>query len=161
MSGNERARAITGATVTLILFVGVPYALPWYLPPQIAQLLAEAGFDLQGFLNEIMVLGAATAALTLVKGFMGKANPVSLLLSVAQNVAGLAFMVVLLGAGDVYSLGVTSFTFISENTTNHVVVDLRVFIYVMLLTVALRVVEDYLDWNEARVQAMPPGRIPP
>ena len=161
MSGNERMRAIIGAAVTLIFFVGAPYMLPKYLPPNIAQLLAESGFDLQGFINEIMILGAVTAALTLAKGFAGKASPVSLLINVAQNVATLVFMVVLLGAGDVSSLGVTSFTFSSENTTNYMVMDFRVFIYFTVLTVALRVVEVYLDWDEARVEAMPPGRIPP
>ncbi|HEX9914727.1 MAG TPA: hypothetical protein VGB32_07395, partial [Candidatus Bathyarchaeia archaeon] len=121
----------------------------------------ESGFDLQGFINEVMILGAVTAALTLAKGFAGKASPVSLLINVAQNVATLVFMVVLLGAGDVSSLGVTSFTFSSENTTNYMVMDFRVFIYFTVLTVALRVVEVYLDWDEARVEAMPPGRIPP
>ena len=161
MSGNERIRAIIGAAVTLILFVGVPYVLPEYLPPDIAQLLAESGFDLQGFINEIMILGAVTAALTLAKGFAGKASPVSLLINVAQNVATLVFMGVLLGAGALSALGVTSFTFSSENTTNHIVMDFSVFIYFTVLTVALRVVEVYLDWDEARVQAMPPGRIPP
>jgi len=161
VSGNERRGAIIGAAVTLILFVGAPYLLPEYLPSSVTQLLAESGFDLQGFINEIMILGAVTAALTLAKGFAGKASPVSLLINVAQNVATLVFMVVLLGAGDISSLGVTSFTFSSENTTNHMVMDFRVFIYFTVLTVALRVVEVYLDWDEARIQAMPPGRIPP
>jgi hypothetical protein len=161
VSGNERLGAIIGAAVTLILFVGAPYLLPEYLPSNVTQLLAESGFDLQGFINEVMILGVITAALTLAKGFLGKASPVSLLISVSQNLAGLAFMVVLLGAGDVSSLGVASFTFSSENTTNHIVMDLRVFLYVTFLTVALSVVETYLAWNEARIQAMPPGRIPP
>ncbi len=161
MSGNDRMTAIIGAAVTLILFVAVPYMLPEYLPSDIAQLLAESGFDLQVFINEVMILGAVTAALTLAKGFLGKASPVSLMISVAQDVASLFFMVVLLGAGDISSLGVTSFTFSSENTTNHIVMDFRVFIYVTVLTVALRVVEAYLNWDEARIQAMPPGRIPP
>jgi len=161
VSGNERIRAIIGAAVTLILFVGVPYMLPEYLPSNVAQLLAEVGFDLQGFINEIMILGAVTAALTLAKGFAGKASPVSLLINVAQDVASLVFIVILLGAGDVSSLGMSSFTFSLENTTNHIVMDFRVFVYVTVLTVALRVVEDYLDWDEARIQAMPPGRIPP
>jgi hypothetical protein len=161
MSGNEKLGAVIAALVTLILFVGVPYMLPEYLPPDIAQLLAQSGFELQGFINQIMILGAVTAALTLVKGFVGKASPISLVISVAQNLSSLAFMVVLLGAGNIASLGVTTITVAVENTTSHIVMDFSVFIYFTVLTVGLRVVEAYLDWSEAKAAAMPPGRIPP
>ncbi|MFH2112692.1 MAG: hypothetical protein ABIJ47_15700 [Candidatus Bathyarchaeota archaeon] len=161
MSQNEKIGAIVGALITLVLFVGVPYMLPSYIPPDIAQLLAQSGFELQGFITQIMILGAVTAALTLVKGFVGKASPISLTISVAQNVASLAFMVVLLGVGNIGSLGVTSFTVSVENTTSQIVMDLRVFIYFTVLTVGLRVVEAYLDWSEAKAAAMPPGRISP
>ncbi|OGD44412.1 hypothetical protein A3K69_00645 [Candidatus Bathyarchaeota archaeon RBG_16_57_9] len=161
MSGNERVGAVIAALVALILFVGVPYMLPWYLPPDITQLLSESGLDLQGLMNQIMILGAVTAALTLVKGFVGRASPISLAISVAQNVASLAFMVVLLGAGDFASLGVTSFTVSVSSTTSHVIMDFRVFVYFTALTVALRVAEAYLAWSEAKAEALPPGRIPP
>lgn len=161
MSANEKLGAVIAALVTLILFVGVPYMLPGYMPPDISQLLAQSGFELQGFINQIMILGAVTAALTLVKGFVGKASPISLVISVAQNLSSLAFMVVLLGAGNIASLGVTTITVTVENTTSHIVMDFSVFVYFTVLIVGLRVVEAYLDWSEAKAALMPPGRIPP
>jgi len=127
--------------------------LPSYIPHDVAQLLAQSGFELRGFINQMMILGAVTAALTLVKGYVGKASPVSLIVSVAQNVASLAFMVVLLGVGDIGSLGITSFTLNVENATSRVVMDLRVFIYFTVLTVGLRLMEAYLGWSEARAAA--------
>jgi len=161
MSANEKLGAVIAALVTLILFVGVPYMLPQYLPTDIAQLLAQSGFELQGFINQIMILGAVTAALILVKGFVGKASPISLVISVAMNLASLVFIVVLLGAGDVASLGVTTFTVAVENTTSHIVMDFSVFVYFTVLTIVLRTVEAYLDWSEAKAAKMAPGRIPP
>jgi len=161
LSGNERPRAVAAALITLILFVGVPYVLPSIIPADIAELLAQSGVDIQEVIKQIMILGAFTAALTLVKGFIGKASRVSLLISVALNVASLVFMVALLGVGDLGSLGLTSFTVTAEGTTSHIVMDLRAFIYFTVIIVGLRVVESYMEWSDARVAAMPPGRIPP
>lgn len=161
MSLNKRLRAMVGALVTLILFVVVPYTISPYLPPYISQLLAQSEFELQGFLNQIMILGAVTAAMTLVKGFVSEASKVSLVISVAQNLASLVFTAMLLGIGNMGSLGITYFTVRVENTTSHIAMNLRVFIYFTVLIVGLRVVEAYLVWDEARIEAMPPGRIPP
>ena len=161
MSGNEKIGAIIGALITLILFVGVPYLLPTYIPADIAELLAQSGFEMQSFINQIMIIGVITAALTLVKGFVGKASIISLLVSVAQNLASLVFTVVLLGVGDIGSLGLTSFTVSLENITSYIVMDLRAFIYFTVLVVGLRVVEAYLKWSEARAELTRPGRIPP
>jgi hypothetical protein len=116
---------------------------------------------MQSFINQIMIIGVITAALTLVKGFVGKASIISLLVSVAQNLASLVFTVVLLGVGDIGSLGLTSFTVSLENITSYIVMDLRAFIYFTVLVVGLRVVEAYLKWSEARAELTRPGRIPP
>lgn len=151
--------AIISAAITLIIFVGVPYILPQYLPENIMQSVVDSGFDLSGFLNQIMLIGALTAALTLVKGFVDEASVISLLVSVAQNVSTIAFTVILLGAGNIASLGITEMNIEVEGLTSVIVMDLRVFIYFTLLTVALRVIKSYLEWNEARIDAAPPGRI--
>ncbi len=146
--------AIISAAITLILFVGIPYMLPQYLPENIMQSVVDSGF-----LNQIMLIGAVTAVLTLIKGFVEDSSVVSLLVSVAQNLSTVAFTVILLGAGNIASLGITEMTIELEGLTSVIVMDLRVFIYFTLLTVALRVIKSYLEWNEARIDAAPPGRI--
>lgn len=151
--------AVISAAITLALFVGVPYILPQYLPPDITQSFIDSGFDLSGFLNQIMLIGAVTAALTLVRGFVDEASVISLVVSIAQNLSTIAFTVIFLGAGNIASLGITEITVDLEGLTSVITMDLRVFIYFTLLTVGLRVIKSYLEWSEARVEAAPPGRI--
>ena len=98
---TKNIRPVISAIITLILFVVVPYMLPEYIPPDINQLIAESGIDLDWFLNEIMLIGAVTATITLVKELAGKTSSVWLLASLAQNVSSLVFTLILLGAGDI------------------------------------------------------------
>ena len=157
---TKNIRPVVSAIITLILFVVVPYMLPEYLPPDVNQLIAESGIDLDWFLNEIMLVGAVTAAITLVKGLAGKTSTVWLLASLAQNVSSLVFTLILLGAGDIMSLGVVELTMYAGNATNYITVNMRVLIYLSIEVVALSMIRSYLRWREARVEAAPPGRIP-
>jgi len=157
---TKKIRPFISAIITLILFVVVPYMLPEYIPPDINQLVAESGIDLDWFLKEIMVVGAVTAAITLVKGLAGKTSPVWLLASLAQNVSSLAFTLILLGAGDIMSLGVVELTMDAENATNYITMNMRVLLYLSIEVVILSMIRSYLLWREARIEAAPPGRIP-
>jgi hypothetical protein len=80
---TKKIRPVVSAIITLILFVVVPYMLPEYIPPDVNQLIAESRIDLDWFLNEIMLVGAATAIITLVKGLAGKTSTLWLLASLA------------------------------------------------------------------------------
>lgn len=153
-------RPVVSATITIILFVVVPYMLPEYIPPDIDRLIVESGFDLDWFLKQIMVMGAITAAITLVKGLAGKTSPVWLLASLAQNVSSLIFILILLGAGDILSLGVVELTMYAENAMNQITMNMRVLVYLSIEVVVLSMIRSYLVWREACIEAAPPGRIP-
>jgi hypothetical protein len=157
---NRNIRPFVSAMITLILFVVVPYLLPEYIPPDIDRLIVESGIDLDRFLNQLMVVGAVTAAITLVKGLAGKTSSVWLLASLAQNVSSLVFTLILLGAGDIMSLGVVELTMYAENAANYIKMNMRVLVYLSVEVVALSMIRSYLVWREARVEAAPPGRIP-
>ena len=157
---TKKTRHIISAIITLILFVIVPYMLPEYIPPDVNQLIAESQIDLDWFLNQIMLVGAVTAAITLVKGLAGKTSPVWLLASLAQNVSSLVFTLILLGAGDIMSLGVVELTMDAENATNYITMNMRVLVYLSIEVVALSMIRSYLRWREACIEAAPPGRIP-
>jgi hypothetical protein len=157
---TKKIRPVISAIITLIIFVVVPYMLPEYIPPDINQLVAESGVDLDWFLNEIMVVGAVTAAITLVKGLAGKTSTVWLLASLVQNVSSLAFTLILLGAGNIMSLGVVEFTMNMEKATNYITMNMRVLVYLSIEVIALSMIQSYLMWREARIEAAPPGRIP-
>lgn len=156
----KKTRPIISAIITLILFVVVPYMLPEYIPPDVNQLIAESQIDLDWFLNQIMLVGAVTAAITLVKGLAGKTSSVWLLAALAQNVSSLVFTLILLGAGDIMSLGVVELTMDAENATNYITMNMRVLVYLSIEVVALSMIRSYLRWREACIEAAPPGRIP-
>lgn len=157
----SKVGAVISATITLILFVGIPYMLPSYIPPDLAAQIEQSGFDLTGFSNQIMIIGAVTAVLTLVGGFVDPKSIVSLVVKTAQAGSSLVFLVLLLGAGNIASLGYTEFNIAMEGMQSSIAMDLRIFVYVSIGTILLKVVQVYLEWNEARIEAAPPGRIAP
>ena len=151
--------AIISALITLVIFVGIPYIAPSYLSPETMAMAADYGFDLPSLFSQMMMIGAVTAALTLVKGFVDETNIISLLVTIAQNLSSLIFMVILLGAGNIMSMGLTEFTIEQIGVTSIIRMDLRVFIYFSFGTIGLKVIQSYLEWIEARRAAAPPGRI--
>jgi len=160
MSQN-RMGAVVSATVTLIIFVGIPYLVPSYIPADLLSQLTNSGFDLNGFINQMMIIGAITAALTLAGGFVNPSSVASLLVKVAQAAFSLIFMVVFLSAGNLAGLGYTEFEVAMENMTSLIAMDLRMFVYISIGTILLKIVQVYLEWNEERIETAPPGRIAP
>ena len=158
---SRKVGALISATITLILFVGIPYFLPSYITPELGDLLTESGIDLNTVLTQIMFIGVIATALTLLKGFVNTTSLTYLIVAVTQNIFTLVFAIVLLGVGNIAAMGLTEFTMSMGQVTNTIRMDLRVFIYLTFLTVGLRVLQIYLEWSEARNDAMPPGRIPP
>lgn len=153
--------AVISAAITLILFVGIPYMLPEYIPPDLAAQIEHSGFDLAAFTNQVMMIGVVTAAVTLVSGFVNPTSVISLFVKLAQAGFSLVLIVVFLGAGNLTSLGYTKFEIAVERVYNIISMDLRVFVYVSIGTILLKMVQIYLEWNEARIEASPPGRIAP
>ncbi len=157
----SKTGAIISAAITLILFVGIPYMLPSYIPPDLLVQIEESGFELASFTNQIMIIGALTAVMTLVGGFVSPTSITALLVKMAQAGFSLVLIVVFLGAGNIMSLGLTQFDVAMEGVQSSIVMDLRVFVYISIATILLKVVQVYLEWSEAKVEAAPPGRIPP
>ncbi len=153
--------AVISALITLILFVGIPYMLPEYIPPDLAVQIEQSGFDLAAFTNQVMMIGVVTAALTLVGGFVDPISIVALLVKLAQAGFSLILIIVFLGAGNLTNLGYTEFEVAVEGVHNLIAMDLSVFVYVSIATILLKMVQVYLEWNEARIESSPPGRIAP
>jgi hypothetical protein len=157
---NNRTGAIISALITLGIYVGIPYIAPSYLSPETMAMATEYGFDLPSLFNQMMIIGVVTAALTLIKGFVDETSVISLLVTIGQNLSSLIFMVILLGAGNIMSMGLTEFTVDQQGVTSTIVMDLRVFIYFTFGTIGLKVIQSFLEWTEVRKDAAPPGRIP-
>lgn len=108
-----------------------------------------------------MIIGAVTAGLTLGVGFANPSSVLSLVLRVAQAGSSLVFILVFLSAGNIAGLGYTEFDIAMESASISIAMDLRVFVYISIATILLKMVQVYLEWNEERIEAAPPGRIAP
>lgn len=157
----SKTGAVISAVITLILFVGIPYLLPGYIPPDLMTQIEQSGFNLDSFTSQIMIIGVATAALTLVGGFAEPTSIIALLVKMAQAGFSLILIIVFLGAGNIASLGYTEFKVAMQGVQSTITMDLRVFVYISIGTIFLKVLQVYLEWKEARVEAAPPGRIAP
>jgi len=139
-----------GALVTLTVFVALPLAALRYLPPQTLLQLEETGLDVQGLVNQAVILGVVLAALTVGKALSAKSSVEYLVLDVSSIVAGLAFTLLVVGAGDLGSLGYSRLTLSEGKQATEITLDLRAFVYISLGTVALMILQSVLRFREAR-----------
>ena len=78
----SKINAVISTIITLILFVGIPYILPSYIPPYLIAQIEQSGFDLASFIDQIMIIGALTATMTLVGGLVSPTSLIALLIKV-------------------------------------------------------------------------------
>jgi hypothetical protein len=157
----KRLEAIFSTLITLILFVGIPYILPNYIPEDLAVQLEQSGFNLDSFSNQMMIIGAITAGLTILSGFVDPTSVIALLVNLAQACSSLIFIILLLGVGNITGLGYTEFQIDMQGVQSKISMDLRVFVYISIVTIVLKMMQVYLKWNETRIEEAPPGRIAP
>ena len=157
----SKTGAVISAAITLVLFVGIPYLLPDYIPADLAMQIEESGFNIEAFTNQVMRIGVVTAAFTLIGGFVKPTSVIALLVKIAQASLSLILIVVFLGAGSIANLGYTTFDVAMEGVQSYIAMDLRVFVYISIGAILLKIVQVYLEWNEERIEAAPPGRIAP
>lgn len=142
--------AILSAAITLIIFTVLPLYSLGFIPQEVNIALADVGINLTAFLNQIAMIGVAMTIITIVKGIMDQASPVYLVMSVASSIATLVLTLVAIGLGNIGSFGVTTITQEMEEGTNSVVVDLRLFLQITVLTVGLKVVHSVLKFRDAQ-----------
>jgi len=144
-----------GAFLTLLMFVALPLAALRYLSPQILSQLEESGLSIQGVVNQIMILGIIIAAITVAKAVIVQTSVTYLLLDIISIVIGLAFALLIFGAGNISSFGCSNLRLGKGEQTIDLTLDLRVFIYITLVTVALRILQSILKFREARIEVNP------
>ena len=150
---SRRVNAIISALITLMIFVGVPLAVTYLLPPDLAGQLNQVGFSLQGFVNQTVMIGVVIAAITLTKGFIDEKSLAYLFLNIASNGITLLFTFIVLGLGNVGSMGLTTINLAMGNAETVVILDLRLFLQIAVVTVLLKMVQAVFEWKEARDEA--------
>jgi hypothetical protein len=134
----------------LIVFVALPLYAPSLVPPELEGTLADSGFDLAAFIQQISMIGVVVAVVTLVKGFVEPSSPLHLAASLASSLVMLVFTLITLSLGDIGDLGFTTVNMTIEGGVNTVVLDMRFFVQIATLTVGLQVINSILEFIDAR-----------
>ena len=158
---SRKVNAVLSAIFTIILFVGIPYFLPNYIPQEFITQIEQSGFDLNDFTYNIIIIGVVTASLTLIGGFVNPASINALIVKILQACLSLLFIIIFLGAGNILNLGYTTFDIAMEGINNTIIMDLSFFVYISIITILLKIIQVYFEWKEARIEMAPPGRIAP
>jgi hypothetical protein len=133
----------------------LPLYAPSLIPPEYVDMVAEFGIDIVQFTSEIAMIGGVITVLTLVKGFVEPSTVLYLLASIAMSGVTLFFGVVTVSLGrldELANLGLTTITMEVQGTVNTMTLDFRVFIWVTVATVALKIIEAFLEFTDARKQ---------
>ncbi len=152
---SRRTNAIISAAITLIIFTVLPLYAPNLIPPEYIDMVSEFGIDIIQFANEIAMIGGVIAALTLVKGFVQPSSVFYLLASVASSGVTLFLTIVTVSLGrfeDLANLGMTTITMEVPGALNTMTLDFRLFVWITAATVALKIVESFLEYADARKQ---------
>jgi len=152
---SRRTSAIISAAITLIIFTVLPLYAPSLIPPEYIDMVSEFGIDIIQFANEIAMLGGVIAVLTLVKGFIQPSSVFYLLASLASSGVTLFFTIVTVSLGrfeDLANLGMTTITMEVQGALNTMSLDFRLFVWITTATVALKIVESFLEYADARKQ---------
>jgi uncharacterized membrane protein YuzA (DUF378 family) len=73
-------------------------------------------------------------------------------LDASSNVVSLIFALMVVGVGNIGSLGYSSFTLKQGKVTTEIALDLRVFIYLTVGVVAVSVLQSVARFREARAE---------
>lgn len=152
-----KIRAVLSAILTFAVFVILPRVLPRLLPPELMAALSQMGFDLFDLLNETAFIGVALALLAAAKGAVEKASPLHPALTAASSAIWLVFSLMILGLGRIETYGVTEFSFEIDGGLNTVLLDMRLFVYIAVVSVGLKIVHSLLEFLDARAATRAPG----
>jgi hypothetical protein len=142
--------SIISASFTLLIFVGLPFVLQRYIPTNFVLLLAQMGLDLQRIINQIMLIGVLAAVITLIKGFISETSILFLIISISRKILTIFIMILLLGAGNLTSLGLTTLNLEIENSKHSITLNYQLFLYITFLLVFLKVFQSYYDWSKMK-----------
>lgn len=145
------------ALAAFLVLVALPLSVIRFLPPEYVQQFSSAGLDIQGVLYQTVVLGVVISAVTLAKAFIDKASIKYLLLGITSEVIFLAFALLVVGAGNIGSLGYSNLRIAQGKLTTVLALDLRVFVLLTIGVVGLSVLQTVAKFREAKAEKAAPG----
>ena len=149
---SRKTGAVISAVITLAIFVVFPLYLPDLLPPDMMLMVSNMGFDLEGLLSQIATIGVIMALITLLRGFVERTSVAYLILSAGSRIVTLMIIIQSVGLGDMQSMGVTTISLEVEGGVNTAVIDMRLFVQLAIVLVALQILQSILEFRDARVE---------
>jgi hypothetical protein len=143
---------VTGALLTLLIMVALPLVAINYLPAQILEQLSATGLDVRSLAMQTAMLGLVVSAIALAKAVVATTSITYLILDVSVNVFTLAFALLIVGVGNIGSLGLSSFSLKQGKVATDIAIDLRIFIYLTIGAVTLSVLQSIVRFREARAE---------
>jgi hypothetical protein len=144
---------VAGALLTFLVFVALPLAIINYLPAQTLEQLSATGLNIQSLATQTAMLGLVISAIALAKAIVERTSIAYLVLDVSSNIVSLVFALLVVGVGNIGSLGYSSFSLKQGKVTTEIMLDLRVFIYLTIGVVAVSVLQSVAKFREARAEA--------
>ena len=142
-----------GALLTFLVFVALPIAAQYFIPTQILEQFSATGLNVQTLAREIATIGIIISVIALAKAFVERTSITYLILNISSNIVSLAFALLVVGVGNISSLGYSSFNLKQGKVTTEILLDLRVFIYLTIGVVAVSVLQTIARFREARAEA--------
>lgn len=145
-----RRGEVAGALFTFLVLVALPLATIRFLPVQTLDQLSAMGLDVPGLATQTALLGLIISAIALVKAIIMRTSIAYLILDISSNVVSLAFALLVVGVGNIGSLGYSNFRFTQGKVTTEILLDLRFFIWLTVGVVALSVLQSVAKFREDR-----------
>ena len=142
---------VVSAVIYLVVFVVLPLYAPSLIPPEFLNLLSESGFNLGAFTQQMAMIGIVVSVITLVKGFVLTSSLLYLVAGIGLSLVMLAFTLITLGLGNIWSFGITVVKMEIPGGLNTAVLDLRFFVQLATLTSILQIVQTFLAFKDARI----------
>jgi hypothetical protein len=150
---NVRWGEVAGALFTFLILVALPLAAVNYLPAQTLEQLSATGLNIQSLATEMAMLGLVVSAIALAKAVADRTSVAYLLLDISSNIISLVFALLVVGVGNIASLGLSSFSLQQGKVTTEIILDLRIFIYITICVVTFSVLQSIAKFREARSEA--------
>ena len=141
---------VNSALFTFLILVMLPLVALRFIPTQTLEQLLAAGLDIQNVVKQTALFGLVVSVISLAKAITTSTSIVYLILDISSNLVSLAFAFLIVGIGNIGSLGYSSFKLTQGKVTTEILFDLRVFIWLTIGVVTLNVLQSLVRFREAR-----------
>src|SRR3990170_8562070 len=150
-------KAVAKAIVVLLLLTILPIVGRQWIPEEFFRAFSvQGGFDVNGLINSLALIGVILSVLMLLRGHAEKTSSTYLALSAVWKVFWLVIVFFVLGAGHPETFGLLMLGGKSGTNENIVVFDFRLFAFLATIIVIVMIVRSVMQFQESRSKAKSP-----